>query len=232
LSTIESNRRAASLLPQAFWFRLAIPCPRIEGLPRTKGRLLDLPDDCILPKPEEWDGRKPWAEVRAAWNPQGLALAFEVKGKLGPLFYDPDHPEASDGVEIRIDTRDTRDIHRASRYCHRFGIAILDKGTGALVQQKKIHRALADAPLCRPDTILTRLDLIKNGWRIELFFPAEALHGFDPETNQRLGFCFRVTDPDRGDQSLGLGREFPVGEDPSLWATLELKDESPARLSP
>ena len=29
---------------------------------------------------------------------------------------------------------------------------------------------------------------------------------------------------DRGDQYLGIGRGFPLGEDPSLWSTLELRD--------
>ena len=56
------------------------------------------------------------------------------------------------------------------------------------------------------------------------FFPSGSLHGFDPETNRRLGFYYQATDPDRGDQYLGVGREFPVGEDPSLWATLCLAE--------
>jgi hypothetical protein len=63
---------------------------------------------------------------------------------------------------------------------------------------------------------------LRMGWRMEVFLTAEALHGFDPETNRRLGFAYQVTDPVRGDQFLSVGREFPVGEDPSLWATLEL----------
>ena len=63
-----------------------------------------------------------------------------------------------------------------------------------------------------------------SGYRLELFFPAEVLHGFDPETNRRLGFAYAVNDPDRGEQFLGVGREFPVGEDPSLWSVLELRD--------
>jgi hypothetical protein len=33
-----------------------------------------------------------------------------------------------------------------------------------------------------------------------------------------------VIGPDGEDQFLGVGREFPVGEDPSLWSTLELRD--------
>ncbi len=53
--------------------------------------------------------------------------------------------------------------------------------------------------------------------------PAAALHGFDPETNSRLGFAYQVSDHEREDQFLGVGRDFPIGENPSLWATLELK---------
>ncbi len=39
----------------------------------------------------------------------------------------------------------------------------------------------------------------------------------------------QVTDPERGDQFLGVGREFPIGEDPSLWSTLDLVDAEPSR---
>ena len=56
-----------------------------------------------------------------------------------------------------------------------------------------------------------------------MFLPAKALHGFDPETNRRLGFAFQVSDAEREDQFLGVGRDFPIGENPSLWSTLELK---------
>ena len=90
--------------------------------------------------------------------------------------------------------------------------------------QRPIARALADAPTCRPEVIPARAERLRNGWRLELFLPAEVLHGFDPETNRRLGFAYQVTDPDREDQFLGVGREFPVGENPSLWSTLELRD--------
>jgi hypothetical protein len=71
-----------------------------------------------------------------------------------------------------------------------------------------------------------RAERLKTGWRLELFLPAAVLHGFDPETNRRLGFAYQVSDPDpeRQDQFLGVGREFPVGENPSLWSTLELRD--------
>lgn len=221
---------AAPLIPQAFWFRLAVPCPRIDGLPKPgdKGRLLDLPESCRLVPTVELEGRKPWSDVRVAWNPGGLAIQVEVTGKLSKLQFDPYVVDASDGVQLWIDTRDTRDIHRASRFCHRFSAVLLpDKGKKTVsvkFDQKPIHRALADAPLAKSAALQARAEAIAKGWRLELFLAAEALNGFDPDTNRRLGFAYQVSDPDRGAEFLTVGRDFPIGEDPSLWATLELRD--------
>ena len=216
------------LLPQAFWFRLAIPCRRIEAIPRSRGKLPDLPVGCVLPRPASLSGKPVWAEVRAGWNPEGLGLSFEVSGKLSALAYDPLQPELSDRVEIWLDTRDTRNVHRATRFCQRFNAELIpdDKGAAVAVKvvQRPIHRALVDAPRIDPALISARAETIRKGWRLELFFPAAALNGFDPETNRRLGFYYQVTESERGDQFLAVGRDFPIGEDPSLWATLELLD--------
>lgn len=216
------------LIPQSFWFRLALRCPRVEAIPRPKGRLLDLPASCRLPETPRLDGRAPWAEVRVGWNPGGLGVAVEVTDKPGPIAHDPILPDASDGLQLWIDTRDTRDVHRATRFCQRFSAVLVPGKANALgvaVTPRPIHRALADPPKVKADAILARADRTRKGWRMELFLPAEALHGFDPETNRRLGLNYQVTDPDRGDQFLTVGRDFPTGEDPSLWATLELLDD-------
>jgi hypothetical protein len=218
------------LLPQAFWFRLAVPCRRIDGLPRAggKGRLLDLPEACALPDMAALEGKASWAALRVAWNPQGLAVAVEVSGKAGPIVHEPERPFGSDAVHLWIDTRDTRNVHRATRFCHWFTASLTPGGAagglGVDVVQRPIHRATADAPISRPESVAARAERIRKGWRLELFLTAEALNGFDPETNRRLGFAYQVTDPERADQFLGVGREFPIGEDPSLWSTLELRE--------
>jgi hypothetical protein len=217
------------LLPQAFWFRLAVPCRRVDGLPlpAAKGRLLDLPDSCALPRTAALDGKPSWADVRVAWNPSGLAIAVEAAGSNGARAAAV-RPAGADGLQLWVDTRDTRDVSRATRFCHRFVAKLVGLGgrgpLGVEVAQRSIARALADAPTCRPEVIPARAERLRNGWRLELFLPAEVLNGFDPETNRRLGFAYQVSDPDREDQFLGVGREFPVGENPSLWATLELRD--------
>ena len=213
------------LIPQAFYFRMALPCVRVEGLPRAGARLLDLPEGCRLAEFSGLDGVPPWAEVRAAWNPGGLAMAFEVGGKLSPIFHDPRQPDASDGVDLWIDTRDTRAAHRATRFCHHFRLLLIPgKGEPTVqVSQPKIHRAQADAPTARAGEVRAVAQKLRKGYRLEVFFPASTLGGFDPETNRRLGLAYRVTDPDRGDQFLAVGHGFPVAEDPSLWSTLELR---------
>ena len=214
------------LLPQTFWFRLALACRRVDGLPRAKGRLLDLPDECLLPDTGALAGSPSWAEVRAAWNPGGLALAVEVRGKVGPLTRDPIGTAAGEGMQVWVDTRDTRTVHRATRFCQRFAFTLRpskDRLTVA-VAQKPIARALADAPMADLDAIRARADLIRGGWRLEVFLPAGSMAGFDPETNRRLGLAYQVTDLERDDRFLTVGRDFPIGEDPSLWATLELVD--------
>lgn len=218
---------STSLLPQSFWFRLALPCPKVEGIPRPKGRLLDLPDSCALPDLGEIEGRPSWARVRVGYNPMGLGVAFEVVDKVGLISPEPGRSSGVDGVQVWIDTRDTRNVHRATRFCHRFAASLVPgKGRSLEVEvaQKPIARAVADAPNAPVGSIQSRAERTLSGWRLEQFFPASSLNGFDPETNRRLGFYYQVSDPDRGEQHLGVGREFPVGEDPSLWATLDLAE--------
>lgn len=219
---------SSALLPQAFWFRVAASCPKVEGVPRpgSKGALLDLPEACALPSLASLDGRDAWASVRAGWNAEGLAISIHADGP-GSGALDVDRPEGFATITLWIDTRDTRNVSRATRHCHRFEGRLTPDPDGeslaATVEQRPIARATADAPLCSPGLLASRVALNKNGWTLELFLPAQALNGYDPETNRRLGFAYQVSDHRREDQFLGIGRDFPIGENPSLWATLELK---------
>lgn len=217
------------LLPNTFWFRAALPCRRFDALPRDprKGRLLDLPESCRLPELPRLAGLTPWADVRTAWNPKGLAVQVAVSGKAGPIVRDRELPDASEGVHLWIDTRDTRDIHRASRFCHRYAALLAPSGRALAVdvELRRIHRASGDPAGARADAVKSRAERTPDGWLLELFFPPAALQGFDPDTIRRLGLCYLVVSPERGDQWLTVGRDFPVAEDPSLWASLDLIDD-------
>ena len=217
------------LLPQVFWFRIDAPCSRVEDIPRPTDpvRLLDLPKGCALPDWGELDGLASWARVRVGWNALGLGITVLAQG-LSEQQLAGDRPEAFALANFWVDTRDTRNVSRATRFCHRFSVRVeVDRSRRHLrmdASQCRIARAQADAPICRPELIESRAELGKSGWMLELFLPVQALNGFDPDTNRRLGFAYQIADHVRDDQFLGVGREFPVGENPSLWATLELRD--------
>ena len=107
------------------------PLPAGRGISRRPGgeRLLDLPDVVPLPDLARPGGPASWAEVRVAWNPGGLAVAFEVSTRPGRSPPSRRPARGLDGVQVWVDTRDTRNVHRATRFCHRFA-ATLVPGSG------------------------------------------------------------------------------------------------------
>jgi hypothetical protein len=188
-------------------------------------RLLHLPPACRIDNLAGLSEHKNFADVRLAWNELGIGFQVEVKGKEQLPQGDADRPRSSDGAMLWIDTRDTRTIHRASRYCHHF--YFLPTGGGPekdepAAGQLTINRANQDAPVCNPEQFAFQVMRTKSGYILEAFLPAAVLNGFDPETNPRLGFFYWVRDAELGEQTLGLNAEFPFWEDPSLWSTLQL----------
>jgi len=168
-----------------------------------------------------------WAEVRVGWNAQGLGIAVLAEG-VADVQLASDRPEGFADAQFWVDTRDTRDVSRATRFCHRFVAPLRVRESGRRldvdVAQRPIARALADPPMSKSGLIEARAELGRSGWLLELFLPAQVLHGFDPDTNRRLGFAYQIADHVREDQFLGVGRDFPIGENPSLWTTIELRD--------
>lgn len=216
-----------SLIPNRFLFRMAYPCVYVADVPREGDQeMLDLPEECRLDGFTDMDGKRPFADVRLGWNEFGLALQVEVKGKEGDPRGDIARPRQSDGITLWVDTRDSRTSHRASRYCHQFHFLVAGAGTDrdepAFVQTK-IHRALQDAPLANSSDVPFRCRRLARGYRLQAFLPAGILHGFDPEQSPRLGLHYTVRDGDLGEQTLGVGSDFPQHEDPTLWSVMELQ---------
>jgi hypothetical protein len=213
-------------LPPAFLFRFAVPCPWIKTMPRPgRGGLVDLPDSCRIDQRLALAEGPRFADVRLAWNEQGIGVRIEVRGKQQTPRGSAERPRESDGLQLWIDTRDTRNIHRASRFCHHF--FFLPAGGGPeldepVAGQLKIHRAAQDAPLAASGEILIHVRHFKGGYELHGFLSAAALSGYDPENHTRLGIYYLVKDAELGEQALGVGRDFPYWDDPSLWATLEL----------
>jgi hypothetical protein len=231
MTTTPASQRmmvAKPIVPQPFWFRFALPCARIEGIPRSTaaGRLLDLPESSELPDFSQLEGGSSWARVRAGWNPGGLGIEVLAEGYSNEQL-SRSRPEGFATAQFWIDTRDTRDIARATRFCHRFKAELRASNLGdelaVKVAQLPIAQAKASPPMFSPHLVAARANRSRSKWMLEVFWPAQALNGFDHETNRRLGFAYQVADGVREDQFLTVGRGFPVGENPSLWSTLELR---------
>jgi hypothetical protein len=211
------------LLPTRFLFRFAASCAYEASL-GTKPAA-ELPVECRLPSLGELEGQRSFADVRAAWNESGLAFSVRIEGKKHPSWCRETKLEDSDALQLWIDTRDTHNIHRASRFCHRF-IALPMGGGRAydqpVVDQLLVDRARENANPVRPGLLKVASEKRVGGYVLSLFIPAAALTGFNPADHPRLGFTYFVFDRELGQQYFSVGSEFPFPSDPSLWGTLEL----------
>jgi hypothetical protein len=215
----------ASLLPPRQLFRFSADVRRKEPLWNAAPFMLD--ESYALPAFNELDGRSSFAEVRMAWSAQGLAWQVTVDGKSTPPWCRDSRLEDSDGLQVWIDTRATLNVHRASRFCHRFVFLPSGGGSGAsgaVADQLLINRARENARPARARELEARSKVNATGYTLSAFAPAVALGGFDPAQQPRLGFTYALLDRERGLQTFATGPEFPYEEDPSCWAELRLVD--------
>lgn len=214
---------ANPLIPPRALFRFSAPCRRAATLWGPKGANLD--ESYVLPSFSELDGPSSYADFRAAWSEQGLVFSVRVSGKKRAVYCDEQRLNDSDSVQVWVDTRDTHNVHRASRYCHRF--ICLPSGGGPrrdqpVADQMLINRARENARPVRPHELKCRSERRVDGYLLELCIPAGVLTGFEPSEHPRLGFTYVVMDQELGEQAFTVGGELPYDEDPSLWGSLEL----------
>jgi len=215
----------SSLVPPRFLFRYSFPVQYNAKLPSDGRRLLGLPEGCILANPALVDGSPTFGELRLAWNENGLGLSVQVTGKRKALRCDERQPDNSDGLQVWIDTRNTQNIHRASRFCHAFTLLPLgggSDGSESVAVQTEIPRAKELTPIAPRDSIRVASTVKHDGYLLEAWVSAQALNAYDPDAQSRLGFYYVIRDDELGLQTLSVDAEFPYAFDPSLWSTLEL----------
>jgi hypothetical protein len=207
-------------------------------MPSSGKRLVKLPESAVIPFFGEMDNQPSFGGLALGWNENGLGVEFTVQGKSKPIYGEAGKPTACDGLVLWIDTRDSRTIHRANRFCTRIFLLAHDGSPEAAagVRTQPIKRAAEEPPTMDLSAVrIVRYALDDSGdekptaagrsiknYGIEAFIPASVLHGFDPESNRRLGFFYRIRDNEFGDQILTGARELPYWEDPSLWSVLTL----------
>jgi hypothetical protein len=172
---------------------------------------------------ESLDGNRPFADVRAAWNEAGLYFDVRVAGKRKPVVHRPEWSKRQDSFHVWTDTRDTHNVHRATRFCQHFvvlpvaGPRRTPRATAVPIERaKELARPVHDDLL--PVVVRLRVD----GYHLDCHIPADAMVGFSPAEHPRLGFDYSVDDDELGLQTWAVGHPFASSDNPSLWGTLEL----------
>lgn len=204
-------------------FHFAAPCYHTEERWTAGG--IQLPEKYRLPCFAELGGSVPFADLRLGWSEHGLALNLTVQGKQQPPWCRDSRIEESDGVQLWIDTRNSRNVHRAGRFCHRF--AFLPVGAGRQLDEPvalllAINRAKESPREIEPAALKVVSERRKDGYYLAGYIPAASLTGYGPADQPALSFTYAVIDRERGWQSFSVGPELPFAEDPSLWGTLDL----------
>ncbi len=215
------------LLPPELQFRWILPIPRVDRLPGDGKPLWALPHESLLTIPRRLEDENIPVAWRVAWNPEGLAVVAEITG-LSKWSCNSDRPLESDGLQLWIDTRDTQNVHRATRFCH--FLCVLPSGGGEsgrdpVVVPVPIPRASQDSKLVDSEDFLVFSEHSPTSYRIAVWIPANTLTGFDPASQPRIGFFAQLRDKEIGTYPLALTAEFPFDGDPSLWLTLDLTSE-------
>lgn len=210
------------LLPPSYMFKVSLPLyyRATEWKPGSEFQLeprYEVPTFESLDQPEE-----AFCSTRIAWSEEGLWLQFSVQGKkLKPLCRLTDL-EQSDGVELFVDTRNTKNVHRATRFCHRF--LFLPKGGGT--EEKDPYGSMLKIRLARgePSSIgqfqpHVYSKIRRNGYDMSIHLSRKDLEGWAPTEQPEMGLYFVVRDQELGLCPMIYDLNLPVYEDPSLWPT-------------
>lgn len=217
----------AELVPTRFLFRFELAIRRLKRPIAVDGDLSDWPDECLLPPLHKLEGKLTFAEVGLGWNDDGLYLACRVRGKTRPPRCVPEKFWTADNIRLMTDMRDARDIRRATRFCQHFYFLPVGGGRDrrqAVAGTHRIQRATAHAPLIASDRIAVASAVEERGYTLEAHIPGDALAGFDPSAQTRIGLCVVVEDAEHGQQSLTVGDDLNWHSDPSTWATGVLRE--------
>ncbi|MBN2447968.1 MAG: hypothetical protein JXO22_14650 [Phycisphaerae bacterium] len=215
-------------LPTRAFFHFEFPILHMPRLPMVDGNISKWHQKYMLPSLAELD-EECFADVYAAWNADGLVLAFDVPERHARLQSDTTHWWKQDGLRICVDTRDARDLRRGTRFCHFFYVLPTGGGpdqSAPVVASHRLSRARENPPAVDTSKIKVAVQRQRGRYAIELFLPAACLHGWDPAEHERIGIYYKIKDLQHGVQHLTVTDDFGWNADPSTWASALLLRQS------
>lgn len=210
------------ILPNRALFQFEVPVHYCAQPPRLLHDISKWPTKCLAPPLVEVEGTEPFADVYWAWNEDGFWAAFDVPNRTSRPQCDPTHWWKKNGVRLCIDTRDARDIKRATRFCHFF--YFLPTGGGAKGSQPvagthRMSRAKEPPPELDLSKIRLGAHLDRTRYTLGVMIPASCLHGWNPAEHPRIGLFYKIRDTQHGAQHFSADDDLGWNADPSTWAT-------------
>jgi hypothetical protein len=210
---------------------------RSTKLPQSSGNLVPLEAPFLWPDLSGLSTAAGKLQIACGWNAKGIGFTFEVKGgkksNSTPTTGVIENPNSdlAPGIHLWLDTRNTRTINRANRFCHQFHLTPggANKGSGTakktekpLCTQLPIQNAKSAPTILPSESFQVQSESITGGYRLSCWFKADQLTGYDPDTCAQLSCAVVVKDEVLGELTFGPGTEYPVHYNPSLWQTLNL----------
>jgi hypothetical protein len=134
---------------------------------------------------------------------------------------DPDWRKG-DSLEVFLDTRDIKDKHYLTKFCHQF-VFYPEKIDGFYA--KEVTRFLMDDmhPLCDSSKIDASVEIERSSYTIEANLSQDVLYGYDPSKFKRLGFALRLNRFEKDPIQFWIPlEEYKIEKMPSLWPSIEL----------
>lgn len=188
---------------------------------------LKLPEETRVPAFTALDGGPNFGDVRLAWSSKGLGFWVRTQGKKKLPWCNPDRAAESDGLQLYIDTRDSGEIHRGNRYCHKFVFSPFGGGTKRdqpMAGHYGVHQARESPPFAPVECFKIYSAPLADGYLLSGLIPAQALTGYDPSEYQQVRFCYFLTDSELGWQVCTSPNSFPVSSDPTMWVRATLAE--------
>ena len=187
------------------------PFPALTAKNRAKYQLPNTSALCL---------EETFAELSMGWHQQGIELLITCQIPFQKAFY-PNLTEG-DSVELFFDTRDVKTTGFNTRFCHHF-FFLPTKVDEHLAGEMTHFRTEDSHLLSDPNELKIRSTFKANSYSMAIFVSNQALHGYDPDQFNRLGFTYRINRASGNPQHFSaLSREYQIEQQPSLWASLKL----------
>ena len=202
-----------ALMPIQF-FGLNCDCSYLKGaLKNDRNFLLPSTADCL--------DEEPFADLFCGWNEDKFSVRVESAvpiQKIGETDF-----RKGDSLELFIDTRDLKSKAVITRYCHHF-IFFPVEHQGHHGREISRFRNEDTHRLCSPEDLEVKAELEADGYSLTVDIPAHCLFGFEPQTNPKIGFTYRLNRADGPPQHFSVSsQEYAIEQHPALWATLKLQ---------